>query len=165
MRFGGAFRGEGGIALRRHFIKLLRRHHALLVEAFHAVVRFLRNGRGCFRLLPHLVCRLFLLGACALIRLLLLRLGSLSCGRGLFEFRRHVGGFEACQRVATVHEVAFFHAQFENASRHFARYAVFRHVGLTLNKVGLRTISQITAHGGKHHQACYYEQPGQDFCQ
>ena len=136
LRLGGLLGSQCRVALRRHFVEFLRRGHALVVKAFHTVVRLLRQLRGGAGLLPHFVGGLNLLLPCALLRLAALRGGSGLGGLSLTQFSLQVGRFEYGERVAGMHIVALAHHEAQDAAGHLARHAVFRHIGFSLRQVG-----------------------------
>ncbi len=153
MRLCSFLGGNGGIALRRHLVEFLRRHHALLIQALHTGVRLLSNVDTGFRLLPHLVGggNLFLAGA--LFGLAVLGSGGILGGLSLRQFGSHLGSLQNGERIASVHVVALLDHEFQHTSGHLARHAVFRYVGLPLHSVRFVVESVKTADDNEYYDA------------
>ena len=135
--------------MRRHLVEFLRRHDALVVKAFHAGIRFLGDYNASFRFLPHFVGAANLFLSCALFSLpALCRSGGLG-GFRLREFGFHIWRFEEGEGVAHVNHLSFLHFNFKNTSRHLARNAIFRNVGLSLD--GLIGLAERIHTGNGHH--------------
>ena len=161
LRLGGTFGGNGGIALCCHFVEFLGGHHALVKQSLHAVVRFFGNAHAGTCFLPHFVsCSNLFLARTAFSF-------AVQCGSGRFggaclrKFSLNIGGFEYGQRVAGMYILSFFHHVAQHATGHFARHAIFRDVGLSLNGIGFFFKGIHTADNYQYNDAGQNENGGQ----
>ena len=116
----------------KRLIAFLCRHHALVVETLHAVIRFLRNFQSGLCLLKQSISTVDLFATSTVVCHLVHGRCSALSALSLCELSLHVGSIDDGERVANIHIVALLDTQFEHTSRHLARHAIFRHLDISL---------------------------------